>query len=74
MDWEVKYTGPKPLNATDGKPHKCMHKGEVKQYKKIYNDPILDNCNSSKELYAFLEKIHWSRNTSVYAQVVNKQK
>jgi hypothetical protein len=55
MDWEVKYTGPKPLNE-NGSVHKCMPRGGVKQYKKIYGDPILDNCNASKEFYDFLKR------------------
>ena len=59
MDPEVKYTGPKPLGV-DGKVHRCMNPGEVKQYKKITGDQIVDNINYSKELYGFLKKIHWT--------------
>ena len=60
LDWGIKYTGPKPLNSIDGKPHRCML-GGVKQFRKITNDPIIDNCSYSKELYHFLKQIHWTR-------------
>jgi len=63
LDWEVKYTGPRPLNATDGKPHRCMHKGEVKQYKKITGDPIIDSIDYAQELYDFLKTSRWHYQT-----------
>lgn len=62
MDWEVKYTGPRPLNAIDGSTHRCMLKG-VKQFRKITGDPIIDNINYNHELYEFLKRIHWTRKT-----------
>lgn len=70
MDKEIAYAGPKPVNR-DGSPHRCMARGSVKQYKKITGDKIIDNINTSKELYDFLKRIHFS---SVMLRVVNRTK
>jgi hypothetical protein len=59
LDKEIAYAGPKPVNR-DGSTHRCMARGSVKQYKKITGDKVIDNINTSKELYDFLKKIHWS--------------
>ena len=68
MDKEIAYNGPRPLNG-NGSLHRCMLQG-TKQYKKITGDPIIDGINYNKELYDFLKKIHWSRNTSLLLRQV----
>jgi hypothetical protein len=49
--------------------HRCMRANPPTRYiKKFFGDPILDNCNSSKELMDFLKKIHWTHLSSLVAQ------
>lgn len=49
------FIGEKPPNV-----HRCMKQYNPKVYINKTNESFLNQINTSKELYDFLKRIHWS--------------